>query len=181
MRTLFVLLLTLTTGCNGFFFDDDEPRRTIVRTTYGYTVAALMDAGGYSGGWLSDETVLLWLDKRVHEWAKLRNPANPEGLKEVVRAEVGFILLDARRIVTPLSPTGYAAGIYTDGIKQIMACIWSTAKASELPLGAPLHTADKNPADGLWYYGVIPQEGGLAVIGHELDHYIGLHHRNLRY
>lgn len=172
MWRLTLAVLILLNGC----IADSLERPEVVYSPDGYAVGKLKDQGGYVGGWLTEAEVLGWLDDRVDEWARQRAPSNPEGLKAAVRADVGFNLLAARRIETRYSPTGYAVGLYYPNSKTVIACIWATQGAWELPELAPLHTANQNPADGLWYFGYLPPEGGLQVIGHELDHYIGIDH-----
>ena len=93
-----------------------------------------------------EETVLeLWLDMRVNEWVNSHPDMNPDYLRKKAR-EINFILVDAQIF---LMGGTLSYGMF-DCYHTIYACIY--------------------PPNGMIQEGEI----GLPVIGHELDHVIGV-------
>lgn len=86
--------------------------------------------------------------------------------------EIRFTLYDDYRFATSFSQTGYAAGLQNG--KYITASIYDRSFSLEYPTDAPPHTV--RTVDGGWNYGIINGGIGLSVLGHELDHLIGIGH-----
>lgn len=159
-------LLAILGACGGSI------RGAEVRSPAGYKVE-FRDRGSFRAGVLTQAQVLSWLDARVAEWVALRAQDHDPALIRVIANRTNYLVIDDYRFPDSVSPTGYAYGASLPG--SIAACIYSRAVA-DAPPAAPAWITRQNPATGKWSYGVIPPGGGLQVVGHELDHQIGLDH-----
>ncbi|MDA8169429.1 MAG: hypothetical protein M0Z59_07000 [Nitrospiraceae bacterium] len=132
------------------------------------------------------DTVLSWVDTRVSQWVSSHPEKDPAELDRVARGE-RFIIIDQIALKTPASSSGLAVGLYEGPL--IEACIYAAWSGYSKPAyNYPPHTLMSGDElakwsgndiwrNGKWYAGEMYSDGkGLYVIGHELDHAIGLHH-----
>lgn len=128
-------------------------------------------------GLFTKEQAFAWLEARIDQWVEQRGAQYGREHCYAVAFRYPFILYDDYRFACAASPTGWCAGQHWgDGFhcKRIEACIWSRAHSYAYPHGAPAHTIRES--NGTYTYGYLPDGVGLAVIPHELDHAIGIHH-----
>ncbi len=158
-----LLALALLGGC--------RPAGGGLKTPAGYSSYNL-DNAGILGVHTQDE-ILLALDQRIAEWVDQRGPDYGVDYCRGVARSYFYDFVDHWRFPTGASPTGYAAGEIFYDERRIKASMWSQGVSPTLPIGTPEWTIIFNPATGNYNYGVTPL---LPVIGHELDHAIGIDH-----
>lgn len=101
------------------------------------------------------DLVLVWIDVRVADWIESRKGEYPlEGLYHLAQTTTYWVV-DDYRFPTAGSYTGYAVGDINSWSKHpVLRCCIYTQSSGQLP------------SDGM----------GVIVIGHELDHRLGISH-----
>lgn len=148
-------------------------REPVIISPKGYEVE-IRDRGSFSHGILTRAQVLEWLDARIAEWIALRSRDYDVNLITKMAKNINYLVIDDYRFPESNSPTGFAAGLSLPG--SIAACVYSRAVSDSKPTSTPDWIVRQNPTTGKYSYGVILPDGGLQVLGHELDHQIGIHH-----
>jgi hypothetical protein len=142
-----------------------------------------------------DITLLGWIDTRVIEWVDSHPEMNPDILLQVAQSHT-VVIHDHWGFPCSGSPSGLCNGSFKSDV--IHASIYIKYESVEPPIGdyIPPHTImtseelaewSKNnywitgDKAGKYYFGTIPGDStgisrGLLVVGHELNHAIGIDH-----
>ncbi|MBI2931356.1 MAG: hypothetical protein HYY16_06870 [Planctomycetes bacterium] len=119
-------------------------------------------------GPVTREEIFAWLEGRVHQWVERRAAAyDRDHLYRVARG-YHFILHDGHRFRAAAGPTGAVAGLHRSaalGTSVIEAAIWTRARPGAV-------RCDERGDS----FGCLENDAVLAVLSHELDHAIGIHH-----
>lgn len=125
------------------------------------------------------DVVLGWIDSRVESWQLARCDGYGGVVYGIPYACV-FKTVDYWAFPTIASPTGWAVGMVNTGADHplIWCSIFQGHKCDSPPDPATLeYPYTLGPYNGQWAYGTLYDDGmGLLVIGHELDHLLGIDH-----
>jgi len=176
MKTLAIICLLLA-GCGVF------QRKPICFTPAGYPVYGIEDQGSFKGGYLTREQVLANLDFRIQEWTRQKqaDPGVPPDRLKLVLSKVNFWLRDHYMFKDGSSSTGWAAGDAQINGAVVTASIWTQGVSQTVPPeGSPPWMTIYNPETKNWNFGYLSKVDGVArgldVVGHEMDHLLGITH-----
>ena len=174
MKTMLCVAALVLSGCSFLKKGADEPI-PYLHSPAGHRFLLYTDNGGVAKGLFSTDDLGRWVDARISAWVVQRAAAyGGEAKLRTMALSHSYYLVDQFEV----SRNGQViAGQYDEKRRLVTACVYGYVKVKAKPSGTFRFARPVGDGTQDWYHEVLVPGNEIPVVGHELDHGLGIGHK----